>query len=133
MPSSSIIDHPPMSTEERTLRVRAIAQARASVRLEGTVLPLETEELNRQWAVKAFDPVEFIHYYGVSAFKDDWPRLRKSHATPGQAAAIEEPKTQAASVSQQGDHRCGGFPQAPRGRSRLQVFSPFARKSARKW
>lgn len=29
-------------------------------------------------AVKAFDPVEFIHYYGVRAFKDDWPRLRKS-------------------------------------------------------
>ena len=49
MPSSSIIDHPSMSTEERTLRVRAIAQARASVRLEGTVLPFEIEELNRQY------------------------------------------------------------------------------------
>ena len=29
-------------------------------------------------AVKAFDPVEFIHYFGVNAFKADWPRLRKS-------------------------------------------------------
>lgn len=29
-------------------------------------------------AVKVFDPVEFIHYYGVEEFKVDWPRLRKS-------------------------------------------------------
>jgi len=29
-------------------------------------------------AVAAFDPVEFIHYYGVDAFKADWPRLRRS-------------------------------------------------------
>lgn len=29
-------------------------------------------------AVAAFDPVEFIHYYGVDAFKADWPRLRQS-------------------------------------------------------
>lgn len=29
-------------------------------------------------AVKAFDPVEFIHYYGAKTFKSDWPRLRKS-------------------------------------------------------
>jgi len=28
-------------------------------------------------AVSAFDPVEFIHYYGVSAFKNDWPSLRE--------------------------------------------------------
>ena len=28
-------------------------------------------------AVSAFDPVEFIHYYGVSAFKDDWPALKE--------------------------------------------------------
>ena len=49
MPSPSIIDHPLISTEERNLRVRAIAQACASVRLEGTVLPLEIEELNRQY------------------------------------------------------------------------------------
>ena len=31
-------------------------------------------------AIKAFDPVEFIHYYGVDAFKADWPRLRRSLA-----------------------------------------------------
>jgi hypothetical protein len=29
-------------------------------------------------AIKAFDPVEFIQYYGVEEFKADWPRLRKS-------------------------------------------------------
>ena len=29
-------------------------------------------------AVAAFDPVEFIHYDGVDAFKADWPRLRQS-------------------------------------------------------
>lgn len=29
-------------------------------------------------AIKAFDPVEFIHYYGVGAFKTDWPKLRQS-------------------------------------------------------
>jgi len=29
-------------------------------------------------AVGAFDPVEFIHYCGVDAFKADWPRLRHS-------------------------------------------------------
>jgi hypothetical protein len=29
-------------------------------------------------AIKALDPVEFIHYYGPSAFKADWPRLRRS-------------------------------------------------------
>ncbi len=29
-------------------------------------------------AIQAFDPVEFIHYYGVDAFKTDWPRLRRS-------------------------------------------------------
>lgn len=28
-------------------------------------------------AVKAFDPIEFIHYYGANEFKSDWPRLRK--------------------------------------------------------
>lgn len=49
MPSASIIHHPPISAEERTLRVRAVDQARASVRLEGTVLPLAIEELNRQY------------------------------------------------------------------------------------
>lgn len=27
-------------------------------------------------AVAAFDPVEFIHYYGVATFKHDWPKLR---------------------------------------------------------
>jgi hypothetical protein len=43
MPSSSVIDHPPISIEERKLRVQAVAQARASVRLEGTVLPPEIE------------------------------------------------------------------------------------------
>ena len=40
-----------------------------------------TSEAHRSYlpgAVKAFDPVEFIHYYGVAAFKADWPRLRKS-------------------------------------------------------
>jgi hypothetical protein len=40
-----------------------------------------TSEAHRSYlpgAVKAFDPVEFIHYYGVPAFKTDWPRLRKS-------------------------------------------------------
>ena len=46
---SLITDHPSISVEERALRVRAIGQARASVRLEGTVLPLEIEELNRQY------------------------------------------------------------------------------------
>jgi len=29
-------------------------------------------------AVAAFDTVEFVHYYGVDAFKADWPRLRQS-------------------------------------------------------
>lgn len=28
-------------------------------------------------AIKAFDPVDFIHYFGVDAFKAQWPRLRK--------------------------------------------------------
>lgn len=40
-----------------------------------------TSEAHRSYlpgAVKAFNPVEFIHYYGVAAFKADWPRLRKS-------------------------------------------------------
>ena len=46
---SLITDHPSISVEERALRVRAIAQARASVRLEGTVLPVQIEELNRQY------------------------------------------------------------------------------------
>ena len=49
MPSLSIIDHPSISTEERKLRIQAVDQARASVRLEGTVLPLEIEELNRRY------------------------------------------------------------------------------------
>ena len=49
MPSASIIDHPPISKEERKLRVQAVAQARASVRLEGTVLPVEIEELNAHY------------------------------------------------------------------------------------
>jgi|GEM_PF-3730667 len=49
MPSSSIIDRPSITVEERTLRVRAIDQARASVRLEGTILPVEIEALNRQY------------------------------------------------------------------------------------
>jgi len=42
-------DRPSISVEERTLRARAIAQARASVRLEGTILPVEIEDLNRQY------------------------------------------------------------------------------------
>ncbi len=46
---SLIIDHPSISVEERTLRLQAVAQARASVRLEGTVLPVEIEELNRRY------------------------------------------------------------------------------------
>lgn len=46
---SLITDHPSISVEERALRVRAVAQARASVRLEGTVLPPEIEDLNRQY------------------------------------------------------------------------------------
>ena len=29
-------------------------------------------------SIGAFDPVEFIHYYGVDAFKADGPRLRQS-------------------------------------------------------
>ena len=49
MPPPSMLDHPSLSTEERMLRLQAIAQARASVRLEGTVLPVEIEELNRQY------------------------------------------------------------------------------------
>ena len=50
MPSSSIIDHPSITAEERGLRLRAIdsARARASVRLEGTILPVEIETINRQ-------------------------------------------------------------------------------------
>lgn len=46
---SLITDHPSITVEERALRLRAINQARASVRLEGTVLPPEIEELNRQY------------------------------------------------------------------------------------
>ena len=46
---SLIHGHPSISDEERALRVRAIAEARASVRLEGTVLPLEIEDLNRRY------------------------------------------------------------------------------------
>jgi Antitoxin VbhA len=46
---SLITDHPSITVEERALRLRAINQARASVRLEGTVLPVEIEELNRQY------------------------------------------------------------------------------------
>lgn len=49
MPSSSIIDHPSITAEERALRLRAIDSARASVRLEGTILPVEIEILNRQY------------------------------------------------------------------------------------
>lgn len=57
---SSIIDHPPLSTEERTLRVRAVDQARASVRLEGTVLTLEIEELNRRYVDGEWSTAEHV-------------------------------------------------------------------------
>lgn len=33
-------------------------------------------------AVAAFDPIEFIAYYGASPYKRDWPRLRQ-HLEPG--------------------------------------------------
>lgn len=39
-----------------------------------------TREAHRSFlpgAIKAFDPVEFIHYYGANAFKVDWPKLRQ--------------------------------------------------------
>lgn len=60
MPSSSIVDHPPLSTEERTLRVRAVDQARASVRLEGTVLPVEIEELNAHYIDGRWSTSEYV-------------------------------------------------------------------------
>ena len=43
----SVTDHQSISAEEQSLRVQAVDQARASVRLEGTVLPFVIEELNR--------------------------------------------------------------------------------------
>ena len=58
--SSLIADHPSISAEERTLRERAVAQARASVRLEGTVLPPEIEELNRQYIGGEFSTSEYV-------------------------------------------------------------------------
>lgn len=46
---SLITDHPSITAEERALRLRAIDSARASVRLEGTILPVEIEIINRQY------------------------------------------------------------------------------------
>jgi len=60
MPPSSILDHPSLSKEERTLRFQAVAQARASVRLEGTVLPAEIEELNRQYIDGRWSTAEHV-------------------------------------------------------------------------
>jgi len=57
---SLITDHPSLSTDERSLRARAIAQARASVRLEGTVLPPEIEELNRQYVEGVLSTSQFV-------------------------------------------------------------------------
>ena len=57
---SSILDHAPISTEERTLRFQAVAQARASVRLEGTVLPVEIEELNAHYIDGKWSTSEYV-------------------------------------------------------------------------
>jgi hypothetical protein len=60
MPSSSIIDHLPISKEEQKLRAQAVAQARASVRLEGTVLPVEIEELNAHYIAGQLSTSEHV-------------------------------------------------------------------------
>jgi Antitoxin VbhA len=60
MLSSSIFADAPISTEERTLRFQAVAQARASLRLEGTVLPMEIEELNRQYIAGELSTSEYV-------------------------------------------------------------------------
>lgn len=46
---SLITDYSSISDDERALRLQAINSARASCRLEGVVLPVEIEELNRQY------------------------------------------------------------------------------------
>ena len=57
---SLITDHPSISVEERALRERAVAQARASVRLEGTILPPEIETLNRQYIDGELSTSEYV-------------------------------------------------------------------------
>ena len=57
---SLITDHPSISVEERALREQAVAQARASVRLEGTILPPEIEALNRQYIDGELSTSEYV-------------------------------------------------------------------------
>lgn len=49
-----------ISDEERAKRAGSIAQARASVRLEGTVHPLEIEELNRLYVDGQLSPSQHV-------------------------------------------------------------------------
>lgn len=84
MPSPSIIDHPRLSAEERTLRVRAVDQARASVRLEGTVLPLEIEELNRQYVDGELSTAE--HVKRVIEAADAMAKTVRHSERPGAAS-----------------------------------------------
>lgn len=60
MPSSTIIDRPPISTDERKLRMEAVNHARASSRLEGVIVPPEIEKMNRQYVDGEFSTSEYV-------------------------------------------------------------------------
>ena len=58
--SSLHADHLTITGEERALRLRAVAQARASSRLEGIIVPFEIEELNARYIDGEWSTSEYV-------------------------------------------------------------------------
>ena len=58
--SSLHADHLPITVEERALRRQAVAQARASSRLEGIIVPPEIEELNARYIDGEWSTSEYV-------------------------------------------------------------------------